>query len=166
MKKIFAIAFIALFVSAVVWLIIEGSRPEVLPVGSKLPAIEYAGFNGVQKLKADSTHKTVVIFFSEECPHCKYELNLLNVNAEKFKGVNIFLITLDKGLLTDGFTDKYPVLKKADNIKFGVVKKEDYKNKFGTMVTPALYFFNAKGMLTVKIKGETKMEMILNKIKN
>jgi len=71
-----------------------------------------------------------------------------------------------EGLLTDGFTDKYPALKKADSIKFGVVKKEDYKNNFGTMVTPALYFFNTKGMLTVKIKGEAKIERILQEIKN
>jgi len=98
MKKVFAITFIALFVLAVVWLIIEGSRPEVLPVWSKLPSIEYAGFSGIQKLKADSTRKTVVIFFSEECPHCKYELKVLNENADKLKGANFILITLDKGL--------------------------------------------------------------------
>lgn len=165
-KKALAITFIALFIFAVVWLVIEGSRPEVLPIGSKLPEIEYTGFNGVQKLKANNLHKTVVIFFSEECPHCKYELNVLNENAGKIKGTNFYLITPDKDIFTNGFTEKYPALKKAENIKFGVVKKEDYADKFGTMVTPVFYFFNTKGKLTAKIKGETKIELILKKIKD
>ncbi len=163
-KKVFAITFIVLFVTAVVWLVIEGSKPEALPLGSKLPEIEYTGLNGVQKLYADNVHKTVVIFFSEQCSHCKYELNVLNENAEKIKGTNFYLITLDKDIITNGFTDKYPALKEAVNITFGTVKKEDYENNYGAMVTPALFFFNKEGVLTTKLKGETKIDRILEEI--
>jgi len=163
-KKIIAIVFISLFITAVVYMIIEGSRPEILPIGSKLPKIEFNMVNGSRIIKADTLHKTVVIFFSEKCPHCKYELNILNENVEKIMAADFYLITIDKDIFTDGFTDKYPALQKADNIKFGIVKKEAYVKKFGILVTPTLYFFNTKGKLTAKIKGETKFERILKEL--
>jgi len=164
-KKVFAITFIVLFAATVVWLIVEGSKPELLPLGSKLPEIHFEGFDGIRIIKSDALHKTVVMFFSEECPHCKYELNVLNENADKIKGTNFYLITLDKDIFTNGFTDKYKSLKEAVNIKFGTVKEEDYKNNYGTMVTPAFFFFNKKGTLTAKLKGETKFERIFEEIK-
>jgi len=160
-KKIIAISLIVLLATAVVWMVIEGSSPEVLPLGSKLPEIEYSGFSGVQKLKADNVHKTVVMFFSEECSHCIYELNLLNNNLQKLKRVNVYLITIEKDVLKNGFIDNYQNLKKADNVTFGIVKKEEYKSKLGIMSHPVLYFFNEKGKLTSKIKGETKIEKII-----
>ena len=73
---------------------------------------------------------------------------------------------MDKDILTNGFTDEYPALKEAGNIKFGVVKKEDYKNNYGTMVTPAFFFFDKNGMLFSKLRGETKIERILKEINN
>jgi len=163
-KRIVAITFMLIFAVAVVWLVIEGSRPEVLPLGSKLPEIEYSGFSGVQKLKADNIHKTVVMFFSEDCSHCKYELNVLNNNLQKLKRVNIYLITIEKDVLKNGFIDNYQNLKKADNVTFGIVKKEEYKSKLGILSHPVLYFFNEKAKLTSKIKGETKIERILQEI--
>lgn len=163
-KRIIAITFTVLFIATVVWLIIEGSRPEALPIGSKIPEIKYVGFNEVAVIKSDSLHKTVVMFFSEKCPHCEYELSVLNKNVGKIKEANFYLITLDKDILTNGFTDKYPELKEAGNIKFGVVNKEDYRNKYGAMVTPSFYFFDENGTLFTKLKGETKIGRILNEI--
>jgi len=163
-KKVFAITFIVLFVTAVVWLVIEGSKPEALPLGSKLPEIEFESFDGIRIIKSDTLHKTVVMFFSKKCPHCKYELNVLNENAGKIKGTNFYLITLDKDIFTNGFTDRYLKLRVSENIKFGVVKKDEYKNKYGTIVTPAFFFFDKNGMLFSKLKGETKLERILDEI--
>lgn len=165
-KKVLAISFIIIFAFAVVLLIVAGNRPAILPLGSDLPNIEYSDSATVKTVTADSLKNILIIFFKKECPHCEYELELLNNNTDKIKNVKLYLLTTEKDIFTSGFTNKFSALKKLPYTTFGIVNKEEYKNKFGVMVTPALYFFNKAGKLTAKLKGETKLERILKELKN
>lgn len=160
-KKIIAISFIAVFIFAVVWLIIEGSRQEILPIGSRLPKIDYTTLNGNETLTTNNKNKTLIIFFSKECPHCKYELNILNENIYKLIGSRIYLFTSEKGYLQSEDIKMNASLLSSDNVTYGIVNEKEYYSSFGSLATPSLFFFNTEGNLTAKLKGETKFERIL-----
>jgi len=159
-KRITAIVFILLLVGSVVWMITEGTKPEVLPLGSRLPKISITTKRGIKTI-TETNEKLLIVFFSKDCPHCKYELSVLDENIEKLNNIKIYLFITDKEFLNSNDIRAYKNLLANKNVTFGVVNKEEYKQKFGSMVTPTLYFFNEERILTAKLKGETKFERIL-----
>lgn len=155
---------ILIFIGIISWLVVEGSKPEVLPIGSDLPDISFQNTYGEISKLVRNKNKTLIVFFSKDCPHCEYELNVLNENVEKLSGVKIYLFTIDEDYLESEEVKKYKSLMNAPNVDFGVINKKEYKMKLGSTVTPTLYFFNKKKVLTAKIKGETKFERILQEL--
>lgn len=164
-KKITAILSFLLLASSIVWLIVEGTKPETLPIGSKLPKINCLTLGGNKTISSDSLNKTLVIFFSKDCPHCKYELSVLEENIEKIIGTKIYFFITDKNYLLSKDINEYEKLLENANVTFGIVDKDEYNAKFGSTVTPTLYFFNKAGKLTAKINGETKLERILKELR-
>ncbi len=164
-KKITTILSFLLLASSIVWLIVEGTKLETLPIGSKLPGINYKTINVNATIKPDNERKILIMFFSKDCPHCKFELNVLDKNVTKIIDTKLYLFTTDKNYLLSKDINEYEVLKENVNVTFGIVNKEEYSAKFGSTVTPTLYFFNKAGKLTAKIKGETKIERILKELR-
>ena len=164
-KRIIASAILLLLASFTGWLIIVASGPEVLPLGSVLPEIDYLAKNGADMLKNDSTKETMVIFFNSECSHCKYELSELNNNIEKFENVRIYFFTIEKDFFQKPVVEEWKNLYTAPNVSFGIVNKSSYENKFGGIVTPSIFFFNTSNKLTKKIYGEMRIERLLEDLK-
>lgn len=163
-KQIMALIFILLLVGSVVWMITEGTKPEVLPLGGKLPKISITTKDGIKTI-AETKGKLLIIFFSKDCPHCKYELSILNENIEKLNNARIYLLTADKNFLNSEDINVYQNLLENKNVTFGIVDKEESKRKFGDSALPTLFFFDKKGKLTAKIKGETKFGRILSELR-
>ncbi|MHB1687137.1 MAG: peroxiredoxin family protein [Ignavibacteriaceae bacterium] len=164
-KRIIAVAILLLLACFTGWLISEASGPEVLPEGSLMPKIKYTCKNGTDVLKHDSTKETMVIFFNSECSHCKYELGELNNNIEKFENVRIYFFTTEKDFFQKPVVDRWKNLYTAPNIYFGIVDKDSYEKKFGSMVTPSIFLFSTSSKLTKKIYGEMKIERLLEDLK-
>lgn len=160
-KRIIAIAILLLLAGFTGWLIIEASGPEVLPIGSPMPEIKYISAGGNCILTEDTTIETMVIYFSSECGHCKYELSQINNNIVKFKGIRIYLFTTGKDFFQKPVVKNWNKLYKTKNSCFGVVDKGDYENKFGSMVTPSIFIFDTSNKLIKKIHGEIKIEGLL-----
>ena len=164
-KKIIAVSFMVIFIGVVIGIVIQGTKPEILPIGSKLPLITYISLNGYDTLKTDYQYKILVLFFSKECSHCKYELGILNEKLYKLDGTAIYLFTADDSYLKSEEIKTNEALLSNRNVKYGIVNKENFDATFGSLVTPSLYFFSKDGILTEKIKGETKIERIIKELK-
>lgn len=164
-KKITAILFIVLFILSIIWLVIIGTKPEALPVGSKHPQISYKTINGYDTLKTNNQNKMLVIYFSKDCSHCEYELSILNENIERLEETTAYLFTTDKNYLNSEEIKMNENLLLSNQIIYGIVNEENFKKLFGSLITPSLFFFNKEGLLTAKIKGETKIERIIEELK-
>ncbi len=164
-KKLIVITFSVLLILAVILIVLQGTKSETLPIGSKLPQIAFQSLNGYETLKTDNQNKILVLFFSKECPHCKYELSTLNKNIDKLDGTAIYLFTVDDSYLESEEIKTNEALLSDSNVVFGIVNKENFDESFGSLITPSLYFFNKAGILTEKIKGETKIERIIEELK-
>jgi len=163
-KRYLSIFFLMFFVIAIIWLFIEGVKPEVFPIGSSMPEISYTDIYGTKILRPDNNNRTLIVYFSEKCPHCQFELNELNKNINKLENVKVYLFTSEKGYLVSKNIKKYDMLLISPNTTFGIISPKEYKNKFGGYVTPALYFFNEKGIFYAKKNGTTKYKSIKKEI--
>ena len=164
MKRNLAIFFLILFILAIIWLFIEGLKPDVLPIGSKMPRISYTDINGTKILKPDNNNRTLIVYFSEKCPHCQFELNELNKNINQLENVQVYFFTSAKDYLESENIKEYNALLNSANTTFAIINLKEYQNKCGGNVTPALYFFNEEGILYAKKNGETKYKSIKKEI--
>ncbi len=146
-KKLIAILFIVIFFSCSSMDYCCREKPEVLPIGSKLPIITFKAINGYDTLKIDYKNKILVIFFSKDCPLCKYELNVLNKNLNKIERTEIYLLTTDTSYFNSKDIEENEMLLSSHKVKYGIVNKENYYERFGSLLTPSLYFLVKKEYL-------------------
>lgn len=154
----------SLFIAAT-FVIIFGTQKEILPVGSPLPGIKFTSPNDSGFVHS-SKRPLMVVFFRPDCPHCQYELEVLNKRIDQLKNSDIYFITTDKNFLKDSLLNSQTNLINSQNVTFGCVSGSSYKQQFGIAATPAFFFFDEQGKLTGKIIGETKFEKIRSELNN
>jgi len=149
--------FFMVFVSLLaVFLLLE---KEKLPVGSKLPAINYTNARGPASIK-NTNMPLIIVYFRMSCEHCRYQLTVFNNLADHIKGIDIYFLTPESDFFKMSYGIKLENLTHAKNITFGIIEKESFGQHFATQATPSLYFFNNHGTLVKKLHGETKAEKI------
>ncbi len=148
----------------VVVAVIFGTQEELLPVGSKLPELNLNSLEGRLEINTDSV-PLMIMFFKPDCPHCKYEFEVMNKRIDALVNINIYFVTTDKKYIQDSVFRKWNNLLKKDNIVFASIDEQEYKEKIGINVTPVFLIYNSAGVLEDKILGETKFDRILGSIK-
>jgi len=164
-KRVFTIAFIAIICGLLSWLIFQSLKQDVLPMGSAMPELRYFDGRFQKIIKPDSLNSTLIMIFHKECEHCQYQLNQFDKNIKRFGRTRMFLLTTDpKFFKDDSIKQKWPALVSSQNIFWGVVKRSEFKEKFGRFVFPFFYLFDNSGKLCFKVKGEVKLQKILDKL--
>jgi len=168
LKRVFTIVFIAIICGLLSWLVLQSFKADVLPIGSTMPELRYFDGNIQKIIKPDSLNSTLIMIFHRNCEHCQYQLSQFDTNLDKFGETIIFLLTPEtnffKGDSGDSIKQKWPLLASSENIYWGVVNRSEFKEKFGRFVFPSVYLFDNSGKLCFKIKGETKLQSILDKL--
>jgi len=165
-KKLALTLFILFFISIIGWLFLEASKPDVLPIGSHIPEIEFKTQTGSVHLQPDYTHNIMVVSFHQQCEHCVYQLSQLNRNITKFQNLKIVLLTFEQHYFKTNDIYNYNLLAVSENVSWGVIDKSQFKKYFGRLVIPSIFIFDSSGMLYKKIHGEIKIESLLKSIKN
>lgn len=160
-QRILSFIFIILILSLLFWLLFLGARDEILPVNSALPNIEFSTLNNVQKLKKQG-EPLIIVYFSTSCEHCRYQLGAFDEHLSELSGTDLYLFTSESSFFSDSLAMHWQNLWKEKNATFGIVEAENFKNTFGSTLTPSLFFFNAQGKLKKKIHGELKPQRILD----
>ena len=161
-KRIISLLFFLVLLSALGWLLRETLRPEVLPLGSELPELEYLTQNGKNYLKPDSGQVMLVMLFHPDCEHCEYQLNRFNDQSEKLDSMSLVLLTTDQKIFVNDKIKTWPVLSQLNNVGWGIVERNHFKDLFGSFAYPSSYIFNQSGILSHKIRGEVKIEKLLS----
>ena len=105
LKRIFSIIFMLIFGYLIGWLFMQAMKPEVLPVGSSLPELEYHDSRGTKTLKHFRDLNTIIVLFNSKCEHCRYQLKQFNENIARFVDAKLFFLTKEQHF----FTKKYLV---------------------------------------------------------
>jgi len=125
------------------------SAKDDFAVGSTLDNFKLSDTNGKEQSLNDLKGKNgaILVFLSVQCPVVKgYDERIVKLAADyKAKGINVIGINsnateaLDKVKIHAAANYKFPVLIDKNNV---------LADKFGATVTPEMYYFNAKNVLT------------------
>lgn len=151
---------VAVFAVLTVYLISTGAKEEVLPIGSKLPELEYKTREGEKEKIKQIDKPLVLVYFSSDCPHCTYELELIDKNIDSLQQADFLLITTEKGYFEKEHISNYANPEKDKSLKFGTADKKEFDLMFGINPKPTLFFFSRDGILTDKVKGEVKLKKL------
>lgn len=129
-------------------------------MGSKIPSVIVSTFNG-EIVKTDSlfAKKTVILFFSTTCPHCKNKITDLNSLYKEFEDkFGMVAFSLDGEKETKEFINELKILFPVylDNIS-------DAKLQFRVKFVPATFFINQQQLLKSQI-GEQSKELLYNQL--
>ena len=162
-KKKVAILFIFILVIFVVFQIRAILNIHDIQEGDFLIPLQISGQNYIKTVSSQEC-PALIIFYRSSCPHCRYEIKQLNKNINKLKNLNVFLLTPRAIKNDSSFIKEFPKLENSANVFWGTIDMEKVKEKYGMIVFPIMLFFNEKGVLLKKWKGEIKFDNILKKM--
>ncbi len=131
-----------------------------------IPPFSYSTINGKifthEDLK-DNT-PTLFLYFNSECEHCQSEASQIQENITNFKNVQLVFVSFEEQNKIIAFAKKYK-LNSYDNITFLLDKQVSFSTTFDVNSLPTMILYNKNKELIEKIKGQTKVETILKKLK-
>ncbi|NJM80541.1 MAG: peroxiredoxin family protein [Flavobacterium sp.] len=105
------------------------------------------------------------IYFNSECDFCNEEAKMIKENIKKFKNIEVVFISYEALEKIKQFATTYQ-LNNYDNITFLSDSKATFATTFDVKSMPCLVLYNKENKLIEKIKGQTKVETVLEKFRN
>jgi peroxiredoxin len=105
----------------------------------------------------------LIIYFDPDCDHCQYVTTQIVKNINAFSNSQIIMVTNADIISVKHFVTAYHL----QGIKNMIVLRDprsDFYRIFGSAVTPSFFIYK-NGIISKTIKGETKIENIINAIK-
>ena len=131
-----------------------------------IPDFEYQNINGGNYINKDLKKdiQTLFVYYNSECDFCNEETQMIKDNIEKFKDVQLVFISFEKKEQINAFAEKYK-LTSYDNVHFLCDSKVTFATTFDVKSLPCLVLYDKDQKLIEKIKGQTKIETILKKLR-
>ena len=133
----------------------------------KMPAFSYVTLENkifTQKSLVQST-PTLFIYFNSECDFCNHEAEMVQQNIEQLKDIQVVFISYEPVEKIKQFASKFNLLH-HDNISFLSDSKITFATTFDVKSMPCLVLYNKQNNLIEKIKGQVKIETVLEKFQN
>ena len=133
----------------------------------KMPAFSYVTLENKvftnEKLKQNKP--TLFIYFNSECDFCNHEAEMVQQNIEQLKAIQVVFISYEPIEKIKSFAAKFKLLH-HDNIHFLSDSKITFATTFDVKSMPCLVLYDKENNLIEKIKGQVKIEMVLEKFQN
>lgn len=106
---------------------------------------------------------TLFIYFNSECEYCNEEAQMIQESVNKFRPYQLVFISFEKPELIKTFAQKHNLLN-YDNIHFVCDTKVSFATTFDVKSLPCLVLYDKNQQLIEKLKGQTKVEVLLKKL--
>ena len=108
---------------------------------------------------------TLFIYFNSECDFCNHEAEMVQQNIEQLKDIQVVFISYESIEKIKPFATKFKLLNHA-NISFLSDSKISFASTFDVKTMPCLVLYDKENNLIEKIKGQVKIETVLEKFHN
>ena len=105
---------------------------------------------------------TLFIYFNSECDFCNHEAEMVQQNIEQLKDIQVVFISYEPVEKIKQFATKFKLLN-HDNISFLSDSKISFATTFDVTSMPCLVLYDKENNLIEKIKGQVKIETVLEK---
>ena len=172
MRKTLLVVIIIVIVGLVSWLVYSSVRKleqkEIrMEIISSIPSLSFQDLNGnpVQLNEINFAKPMVLILFNSECEHCRYEAMSIPENIDRLDEAMIVFLSAEEIDVIRSFGETYGLLEHA-NILCGQVDYPELTAVFKSVSYPNIFIYGNDGRLVKEFRGETKVEAILNAVKN
>ena len=142
------------------------------PAQAQAPYLRYPTIPPFHLLKLDSAtyltkedikkhRRTIVMFFSPDCDHCKHQTESILSDFKEFKDIEIVMATYQPFSEMKDFEAHYH-LGEHSNIKIGRDEKFFLAPFYKIKNLPYLALYDKKGNLITTFEGTQKVETIMN----
>jgi thiol-disulfide isomerase/thioredoxin len=122
----------------------------------KLDSSSYLTKDDVKK-----NRKTIVMYFSPDCEHCKHEIESFLANWNKFKDIEIVMATYQPFSEMKDFNEHYKIYQHP-NILIGRDEKFFLPPFYKIRNLPYLALYDKKGNLITTFEGTQKVDTLMN----
>ena len=133
----------------------------------KMPAFSYVTLENKVFTQENLVQNipTLFIYFNSECDFCNHEAEMVQQNIEQLKDIQVVFISYESIEKIKPFATKFKLLNHA-NISFLSDSKITFATTFDVKSMPCLVLYDKDNNLIEKIKGQVKMETVLEKFHN
>lgn len=154
------LAALASVLGAAVW---SRTRPDLMPLGTRIPRIAYRSERGLGELVGSDSGPTVVLVYQSTCEHCRAELTSLDHSLEMATGSHVVLITPERRAFPDSARVWWPRLASAPDVEWVRADLSALKTSLGIDVVPMIFVFGSDGTLRGKYRGEVRLDRVFPK---
>ena len=131
----------------------------------KMPTFSYLTLDNKVFTEEDLAQNkpTLFIYFNSECDFCNQEAEMVQQNLEQLKAIQVVFISYEPVDKIKQFATKFKLLNHA-NISFLSDTKVTFATTFDVKSMPCLVLYDKENNLIEKIKGQVKIETVLNKL--
>lgn len=133
----------------------------------KTPDFSYITIENKAFTKANLAQNkpTLFIYFNSECDFCNHEAEMVQQNIEQLNAIQVVFISYEPIKKIKQFATKFNLLHHA-NITFLSDSKISFATTFDVKSMPCLVLYDKNQKLIEKIKGQVKIETVLEKFCN
>lgn len=142
-------------------------KKQVVENIKQIPSFSYLDLEGnvFTKENLPKNKSVLFVYFNSECDFCNHEAEMIQQNLEKLEDIQIVFISFEKTDSIKEFAQKYSLLQ-HDNINFISDSKATFATTFDVKSLPCLVLYDLNRNLIEKIKGQVKIETVLEKLHN
>ena len=121
-------------------------RKQVEQQITNLPDFNFLEINSNKQFSKhllDTNKSVIFIYFNTECEHCRYELEQISSNINKFNNCQILIISIEEPEIVKTFVKKYNLLNQ-NNVIILYDKDLVFENIFGNCPFPTSFIYNKK----------------------
>jgi peroxiredoxin len=133
----------------------------------KMPAFSYVTLENKAFTQQNLAQNkpTLFIYFNSECDFCNHEAEMVQQNIEQLKAIQVVFISYEPVEKIKQFATKFNLLHHA-KISFLSDSKINFATTFDVKSMPCLVLYDKDNNLIEKIKGQVKIETVLEKFLN
>lgn len=151
------------------------NQPATDPANAEAPFIRFPTIPPFRLLKLDSStyltkddvkkgRRTIVMYFSPDCEHCKHQTEAILADWDQFKDIEIVMATYQPFDEMKQFNEHYHIYEHS-NILMGRDEKFVLPPFYKIRNLPYLALYDKKGKLITTFEGTQKADTILDAFK-
>jgi hypothetical protein len=157
-KRLMGLITLLILVAVTLFFITLVRTPPLLPLGRSLPNVRVA--DGRSLLNLYLTDVPHLVFVGEgRCPHCNYELDVINRSRRDLGRFQLIVLALDDSLFV-GRLVRWPTLSSQPDNVWVRVTPEEVQRALGVTVVPSIFLVDRFGVLRARFVGETQIIMV------
>ncbi len=145
-------------------LVLTALGPGDSAIRSAPPPFAFKTAQGPTTFQVNPSGHTLVVLFHSLCGHCTTEFDELESHLDQLEDTRLYLLTAEESFDKRMVGQRWPRLTQSDQVIWGTIERDQRDRYFGVAITPALFLYDHAGSGVGSWRGETNLDVLLEKV--